>query len=200
MIEAVMYRIIGGADVSGHGSGDAVRYISLLLGTPEAINAAYNKLEIDGIHMRVLTDSQKAQIREKIDLRSTDIRAWCIHARWQYVERHILDHPKLKKYFQPKKTVHKNFDNQLLDLIRGDHKQFLDRYGCGFHDVCVQTDADMSNTISHWSMKRGIKGRAYELADIMAWYNQKGIRVRNCIGFDWAGAIKDGMADESLRG
>ena len=42
----------------------------------------------------------------------------------------------------------------------------------------MQSDNDMNDTIDHWKMQRATsKGKAFELADAVVWFNQKNVNI-----------------------
>ena len=66
-------------------------------------------------------------------------------------------------------------------------------------NIANGVDADMRNTIKNWNINDRCKGRAYELADAVAWFNQKGIRIQNCKVIDLRGAIMKNMERYLLK-
>ena len=57
----------------------------------------------------------------------------------------------------------------------------------------------MCPTIKNWNINGRYKGKAYELADAVAWFNQKGDRVRSCQVMDLRGAITSSMEKHLLK-
>ena len=45
-------------------------------------------------------------------------------------------------------------------------------------DIVIKADADMRPTVKNWNLGVGIRGRAYELADAVAWSTKKASRYR----------------------
>lgn len=192
--------MIGGSDVSGNKiDGGEVNYISLLIGREDVINTVYNKIGINGIHMKRLTKSQRKRVENSLDFSFKDVRVWCIHVRKHDIEKHILNHPKLKKYAQPKKIIHKNFDKHLFNLIKKDLEEFVNPYKYEIQEISVQTDDDMKYTIKIFGMNHKIRGRAYELADVVAWFNQKRIKIKHCIELELVEQIKSRMESDLLK-
>jgi len=57
----------------------------------------------------------------------------------------------------------------------------------------------MRDTIEQWNMMRVDEGRAYELADAVAWFNQRNIYVNSCDDKDLRDNIKLLMEQDLLK-
>jgi hypothetical protein len=57
----------------------------------------------------------------------------------------------------------------------------------------------MKHTIEHWKMQRVDEGIAFQLADAVAWFNQKHIQIDNCKDMDLRDYIKSSMEQDLLR-
>ncbi len=192
--------IVGGADVSGDIRREGQRnYISFLVGTEEKINRIYRDIDIDGIHMSELSDLQRKQVRDNLNFNSSDIQVWCFHVQRQRIEESFINHPKLKNPKLPKINIHKNFDHHLLRSIKEELQNFLFPRHQEFSDVTIQTDSDMRKTIEHWKMKRSSQGKAYELADAVAWFNQRQVNLNFCNHMDLRDFIKTSMEQDLLK-
>ncbi|PIW35626.1 MAG: hypothetical protein COW26_03450 [Nitrosopumilales archaeon CG15_BIG_FIL_POST_REV_8_21_14_020_33_23] len=191
---------VGGADVSGDKRREGERnYIAFLVGTKERINKIYDNIGIDGIHMSELSDPQREQVRRNLDFKHNDVRAWCFHVQRQHIEDYFIHHSRLKNPKLPKISIHKNFDHYLLRSIKDDLEKFVFPYHQELSDIVVQTDWDMKHTIEHWKMQRVDEGIAFQLADAIAWFNQKHIRIDNCKDMDLRDYIKSSMEQDLLR-
>ena len=169
---------IGGADASGNNSEGQLNHIALIVGTEEAINTAYKNLEVERkIHMNQITAGKRERIRRRLDLGSGEICALCMHVERQGVENHILNHEKTRRHRNLKSSIHKNFDTHLRRLVRSELDPFLRRHRLDLSDITVQVDGDMRHSVRYWKMKSAGVGRAHEMADAIAWFNQKRMDV-----------------------
>ena len=57
----------------------------------------------------------------------------------------------------------------------------------------------MRRTIKNWNINDTVRGKVYELADAMAWFNQKGINIQNCKVADIRDGIKRNMELDFLK-
>ena len=197
--------LVGGADVSGDKYREGKRregernYISFIIGTEERINKIYTDIGIDGIHMTDLTEAQREHVRRTMNFKSKEVRVWSFHVQRQHIEKYILNHPRLRNYKKPKILIHKNFDHHLLNSFKTQLENFVYSYKQEFSNIVIHTDDDMKDTIEHWKMKREIKGIPYELSDIIAWFNQKHVRIDSCNHMDLRNDIKSLMERDLLE-
>jgi len=192
--------LVGGADVSGDRRSEGQRnYIAFLVGTEERINKIYKDIGVNGIHMSELSEKQRIQVHRNLKFNSKDIHAWCLHVQRQHIENYILNHPRLRNYKKPKVNIHKNFDYHLLNSLKAELERFVYSHKQEFSDIVIQTDSDMRETIEQWNMMRVDEGRAYELADAVAWFNQRNIPVASCNDMDLREDIKLSMEQDLLK-
>ncbi len=195
--------LLGGADASGNKQKEGQRnYLSFLVGTEERINKIYKNIGIDGIHMSELSEKERQQVHNNLDLKHNDIRVWCFHVNRQKLEKYILEHPKLMYNKIPKLNVHKNFDHHLLNLFKDELESFIFPKHKDYSDLLIQTDSDMEFVVKHWRMTRidqKDEGIAFEIADAVVWFNQKKIKVENCIEKDYRNQLKKLMEHDLLR-
>ena len=52
--------------------------------------------------------------------------------------------------------------------------------------------------ILQWKMQQVSRGKAYELADAVAWFNQKHVKINSCIEMDLRDSIKESMERDLL--
>ena len=190
---------LGGADVSGdkrRGWKEQRNHIAFLAGTEERINKIYKDTGIEGIHM---SEAQREQVQRNLDLESNDVCAWCFHVERQHIEDYFINHDMLRAKKMPKVNIRKNFDHHLLRSIREELENFVFPKRQEFKDIVVQTDSDMGDTVDHWKMERKTRGKAFELADAIAWFNQRRIPIESCRVMGLRDSIKESVKQDLLR-
>ena len=192
--------IIAGSDVSGNTRGGGQkRYIAIVIGTEERINKIHKDIGIKEIHMSELTPNQREKVYRKLNFNRSDIVAWCLDVEKQNIVHGIFKHTRLF----PKKTnkgfIEKKFDHHLLQAIRSRIENFTYTRNGGLRDLTVQCDSDMFHTVKYWGMHDQHKGKAFELADAVAWFNEKNRKIKHCIQLDLKKGIKDEMESEFIR-
>lgn len=77
---------------------------------------------------------------------------------------------------------------------------FAAKFRADLSDIAIEADADMRpTTIKNWNLIDKYKGRAYELSDVVAWFNQKGIKIQNCEVVDLRDDIMKSMEHHLLK-
>ena len=185
--------LIGGIDVSGDRHQGQNNHAALVVGAVDAINRAYNKIGINPIHMSELSKRQRLMVHNNLDLSSNDISAWCFHISRQRIEDDMLKLTRSKKSRMPRINIHKSFETYWFRRFRSDLESFAARFRMELTEVTIQADADMNPTLKYWGMPSKCRGRAYELSDAVAWFNQKGIKIRDCKTVDLREKIRNDM-------
>ncbi len=190
--------LIGGADVSGDSREGQQKHIAFLVGKEESINKLHDKIGLERIHMSTISEKDRMNVYRNLKSISNDIHVWCFHVDRQRIEEHIQNHKKFLKYKMPKHNIHKNFDLNWLRLFRSELENTTMPFGIAVTDLVIQTDGDMVKTIRNWRMKNSNVGKAHELADAVAWCNQKNIKI-DCKVLDLRDEIKKKMEQTLLK-
>lgn len=90
-------------------------------------------------------------------------------------------------------NIHKSFDSYRFPLFKGEPADFAARFRAELSGIVIEADADMRQTVKNWKIEYKHKGRAYELSDAVARFNQKGVRIQNCRDVALRGPIMEGM-------
>ena len=194
-----MSKVIIGADVSGNSSRGQGAYIALVLGTPESIDNAYQRIGISNIHMLLLSKSKRRKVIQRINLNDGELVVACLHVQKQKIIEEILSDPRIKIRNTPKAKPYMHFDYLLFRKIRDMVESFAFPRKCGLEDIAMQCDSDMSKTGANWKMNTVNKGKAYEIADAIAWCNQHDIKINQCREIDLASMIHAEMQHDLLK-
>lgn len=177
--------LVAGSDVSGNTIGGGQhRHIAFIIGEESSINSLYNKIGLDEIHMVRLDESRRTEVIQKLDFTRYDIRAWCFYVEKQNVIDYIYNHNKLARKTRSKEKIFKHFDYLLLKKFKVPLEEYTYKKRTSISDIVVQCDSDMTYTVDNWRMKKESKGRAFELADAVAWCNEKDRSIKGCVDLD----------------
>lgn len=149
--------------------------------------------------MSEMSELQRELVYRNLNLKFNDILVWCFHVQRQHIEDYFIHHNRLKNPKLPIISIHKNFDHHLLRSIKNELENFVFPYRQEFSDVIIQTDSDMVHTVKQWKMKRVDEGKAFEIADAIAWFNQRHIPIKDCKEMDLRDYIKSAMEYDLLR-
>jgi len=192
--------LLAGSDVSGNTRGNGqVRHIAFVLGTEESINGLHNDIDIENIHMDDLRQPQRRQVISRLEFTRNDIQAWCFNVERQNTIDFIYQHEKLKPKNKLKSKVQKHFDYLLLKQIKSLLTDFVYSRNGQLSSLVVECDGDMNKTIDNWKMKKRYKGKAYQLADAVAWCNAKGHKIKQCAEPDYIELLREQLTYDLLK-
>lgn len=172
--------LIGDVDVSGDIQQGQHNHATLIVGKEDTINKAYNKIGISPIHMSELSERQRLQVRNNLDLSSSEIAAWCFHINRRRIEADMSEYIRSRGNRMPKINVRKSFETYWFRMFQCDLKSFATLLRTDLSEIAIQADADMIRTLKSWRIVSKYKERAYEISDAIAWFNQKGVKIQDC--------------------
>jgi len=192
--------VIIGADVSGNTSGGCQsRHIAIVLGTEESISRTYRKIGVRAIHMVSMNDTQRQQVFQNLAFGGSDLVGLCLNVERQKTIDAVFQDPRFIQRSMPKHRLHQHFDYLLFRKIRDIVEPFAYERRREIRDIVMQCDPDMSKTGANWRMRTADGGRAYELADAVAWCNEHGRRLKHCREMDLAGRLREEMILDFLK-
>ncbi len=95
--------------------------------------------------------------------------------------------------------MYKHFDHLLFKEIRDIAESFMFSRGCELKDVTMQCDSDMVKTGTNWKMGVVEEGKAYEIADAIAWCNRRGTKIKQCKELDPVKKLRIDMRRDLLE-
>lgn len=195
-----MSKVIMGADVSGIAlPRGQVEYIALVLGTPDSIEKVHQKIGMSSIHMSLLTKSKRRRVVQNVDLGDKDVFAMCLHVQKQEIVEGIQSNPRFRSKNPPKIKIYRHFDYLMFKKIRRLVESFVFPRKSDLKDVIMQCDPDMVKTGTYWNMNIEKGGKAYEIADVIAWCNTHNIKISQCKEIDLADKIRTDMQHDLLK-
>ena len=195
-----MPKIIVGTDVSGNPCpGGQVMYVALVFGTPESINKVHRKIGIPGIHMSLLNKSKRQRVIQNMDLSSRDLAVACLHVKRQGIIDEILSDARFRTRNISRAKLQRHFDYLLFRKIRYMVESFAFPRRCDLDEIIMQCDSDMVKTGTNWNMHTVDRGKAYEIADAIAWCNMHDIQINQCREIDLAGQLRSEIRHDMLK-
>ena len=185
--------LIGGIDVSGNRHEGQNNHAALVIGKKDAINRIYNRIGMREIHMNRISKLQRRHVYDNLDFSSNEIAVWCFHIGRQRIETDMKKYLRSRKNRRPNTNIRKNFDTYWLRLFKDEIESFARSLRMDPSEIAIQADADLCPTLQNWKIMDEYKGNAYELSDAVAWFNQKGIPIKNCKIMDLRSEIKASM-------
>ena len=191
--------LIGGTDVSGDRHGSQHNHTALIIGKEDEISRIYSNIGISPIHMSEITEQERQHVYDNLDFSSNEIRVWCFHISRRQIENNIRERLRTRKSRKPRINIHKNFDTHWFRLFRNDLETFAAKLRTELSEIVIEADSDMVPTLKNWNINSAYKGKAYELSDAVAWFNQKEVRLGQCKIMDLRTSIEELMKHGLLK-
>ncbi|MEX0656420.1 MAG: hypothetical protein WD154_02605 [Nitrosopumilaceae archaeon] len=172
--------LLGGTDVCGDDEHGQHRIIAIVMGTHDAINALRNNIHVKEIHMSKISEKARIEVMQKLDFRNNDLFALSLEVEKVKTVKEIHERNKQKDKYYDIKLPYQHFDALLLSKIRSKMEGFSYRFDSGITNIMMECDNDMYDTIRSWRMQRKSEGKAYELADAVAYCHNKRKKIRGC--------------------
>ena len=185
--------------MSGDRHGSQHNHAALIIGKEDEISRIYNNIGISPIHMSEITEQKRQHVYGNLDFSSNEIRVWCFHISRRQIENDIQERLRTRNSRKSRISIHKNFDTHWFRLFRNDLETFAAKLRTELSEIVIEADSDMVPTLKNWNINSTYKGKAYELSDAVAWFNQKGARLEQCKIMDLRTNIEELMKHSLLK-
>lgn len=166
--------VLAGMDFSGDGLVGNRKFMGIVIGTQEGINAAAKSLGPGQIHMRRIRSRVKRNVVvSKLRFDSSTTMALCIWLDKDSTVRRIRKWKKIGHRY-PTSRIVRTYDYILYRYIQDKTAAFFAKHGCVVSETAFQCDSDCKDFVKSNGLERGDPGDAHMLADIVAWSNNNG--------------------------
>jgi len=187
-----MATLVAGIDVSGNPQTGNYRFMGVVIGTEEKIQAAVKKTGLSRPHMnRIKSGATQKRIVSEMSFDGKESIALCM-----LIDRNaVMEQTKQKRSAQHhKKKIYRVYNRAVVYHMQKKIGEFLTRHGSTVHDVVWQCDGDCRNIVRENGLRHGNTGSAYHLADVVAWANNRGMEPRGVIPLDLTDRIRAELA------
>jgi succinate dehydrogenase flavin-adding protein (antitoxin of CptAB toxin-antitoxin module) len=191
--------LLGGIDASGISQINEYSDIGFIITTEEIINSIYSDIGLKEIHMVRLDKIQKEHVIKILNNQKNDILAYCFHVERQNLVNNIFNNPRYKKKPGKKEHVYVEFDKIFLQFFRDELYTFCAKFKQEFSKLTVEHDLDMKDSIKRWNLVGKDKGKAFEIADAIAWCNTHRIELKICKEIDLSEKIQSQLMSNLLK-
>lgn len=180
-------------DVSGDQHSGNHKFLAVVIGTEEKINAIIRNLGSNKIHMSTIKSKDaKDRIISKVIFDGRESIAFCLRIDM----KHILEPIKSKRTTQRRtgqNRLYRIYYRTVIYFAREHIENFLTRHRYAIHDVYFQCDTDCRNMIKYNGLKCGNPGSAHDLADIVAWANNRYVEPEGVVSIDLTEELKNSL-------
>lgn len=185
-----MGRLVAAMDVSGDQYSGNHKFLAVVVGTEEKINAIVKNLGNSKTHMSMIKSKNiKDRIISEVIFDGRESIAFCIRIDM----KHILEPIKSRRTTQRRtgqSRIYRIYYRAVIYLVRKHIENFLASHRYAIHDIYFQCDDDCRNMIKYNGLKHDEPGSAHDLADIVAWANNRCMEPEGVVSIDLTGAIK----------
>ena len=186
-----MGRLVAAMDVSGDQYSGNHKFLAVVIGTEEKINAIVKNLGNNKIHMSMIkSKSIKDRIISEVVFDGKESIAFCLRIDM----KHILEPVKSKRTTRRRtgqSRMYRIYYRAVIYLIRRHIENFLASHHYAIHDIYFQCDDDCRNMIKYNGLKHDRPGSAHDLADIVAWANNRCTEPEGVVSINLTEEIKD---------
>ena len=191
--------LVGGSDGSGIPNVGEQMFISLIVGTQDAINSMHENTGVKKIHMTRLEENEKINVINALDFCRSDVNAWCFYVERQNIINNVFNHPRFKKKPGKKERVYVEFDKIFLKCFRHELNDFCIQHNEEIGKLSVECDSDMIQSIKRWNLKNIPQGKAFELSDAVAWCNSHNRKLKGCREVNLANEIYSKLISNMIK-
>lgn len=189
--------MIAGMDVSGDAKSGNHKFMAIVIGTDERVDALTLDLGPKPIHMKSLHKSDRNAVMNRIKFDGTEIAGFCIRLEKDRALSAVMGHlaKKDKQSYDNRKKLLRTYNALLWKMIREPLEGFLLPHGCVAQDLVFQCDADCRDFANDRGWHHENRGPAHSLADILAWGNSHGREPEGTVSLD----IADRLGEQTLK-
>ncbi|MEK0336187.1 MAG: hypothetical protein QQN41_01995 [Nitrosopumilus sp.] len=190
--------LLVGADVSGE-DGNQHKIISIVIGTRDSLYSLYKNIGIKKIHMKNLSNKDRAQVIDRINFDHDERIALSFCVNKINLVHEIHEHKKRKNKYADIDTIFREFDEIILRKVKPLIENFTIPRGVRHEELVYQVDDDMKHTIRHWGIKWEPGDIVHELADAVSYCHNKDFPVPELQLFDWSKDISSELKKKLLN-
>jgi len=185
--------LVAGIDVSGNPQTDNYKFMGIVIGTEEKIQAAVKKTGFSMPHMnRIKSKRAQKRIVSEINFDGKESIAFCLLIDRSAVIKQAKQKRATRRY--TRNRIYYVYNRAVIYHMQKKIEEFLTKHGSTVHDIVWQCDADCRYIIKENGLKYGNAGSAYHLADVVAWANNRNMEPRGVIPLDFTDRLKEVLA------
>ena len=159
-------------DVSGDQSSGNHKFMALVIGTEESVEAMMRRLGSDRIHMSGIKDpKERMGMINKVSFDGREYIGLCMRVEKKLVLEKAQKRTKGRRMRAGKMKMTSTYHRLVWSMMRDYVEEFLWRHGCEISDISFQCDADCRDFAKDMGWKITHAESAHTLADVVAWAN-----------------------------
>lgn len=170
-----MDKMVAGMDVSGDPESGNHKFMAIVVGTGENIQALTKRLGPEPVHMsRIRGRDAKNAVIDAVTFDGRNRMGLCIRLEKKRTFSRLQDILKRERDFASNKKLSRAYHALVRNYLRDPLERFLRQHDCEADQLDFQCDFDCNRFVDDCGWTRSSPGPAHVLADILAWANNRG--------------------------
>ena len=181
--------MLAGVDASGDHESGNLKFMAIVIGTNEGVNALARRLGSKSIHMSdIRNPDEKNRIIGKTEFDRKNLLGLCLRLEKKRTLSKLQGNSK-KQRFANRKKMSRTYHALMWRLLRDHMEQFLQPHNYEVHRLDVQCDSDCRNFVTDCGWRSTEPGLAHMLADVLTWGNSHGRELKGTISLDFSDSL-----------
>ena len=186
--------MLAGRDVSGGPESGNHKFMAIVIGTNESIEAMTRRLGPKPVHMsRVIGRGAKHAIIDRVEFDGRNRMGLCLRLEKRRIFSKIRGRLKQGRGHVGNKKMSRTYHGLVWNMVRDPVEEFLRPHNYEAHRLDFQCDYDCRDFVRDRGWGPASPGAAHALADILAWGNSHGLEPKGAICLDLSDRLEEQM-------
>lgn len=172
--------LLAGMDVSGDVDSGNYKYFAVVIGTKESISSLSRDIGHLPTHISRVGGKKQNEIIAKMVFDGKNRIAFCVYLKRDDIVDSIKNRRRAKRKRTPTGKILRTYNYVVMQKVKKYLEEFVMKHHISITDIVIQCEKDCIPFAKAGSLKyKYEKGKAYRLADIIAYCNNKKLRIPN---------------------
>ncbi len=181
--------LIGGMDVSGDEVIGNYKYLAIIIGSRENIQSLSDKISQQRTRMSKLNKQSRKSIIKKLEFDKRNRIAFCIALDRTKIIDEIKKLRSIKESRKPTGKIIRTFNYIVMRKIQSQLESYARQNSIPLSEINFECDSDCIPFANILQVKTRSESKAHNIADKVAWCNNKKIRLPSVIELDFTNEI-----------
>ena len=182
--------LVGGIDVSGNQAMGNYRFMGIVLGTKENLDAMTNNLQLDKISASTLKHKEiRNSLVSKLEFNMRESIGFCV-----WLDRNKTIPKTITEIgFFKRKLIYRKYNQLLLKSVLDRINEFVSNYRIELSEIPFQCDDDCRGFIRDNNLTLSERESVHTMADLVAWSNNHNKKLDGVIHLDPRNEVRTGL-------
>lgn len=187
-----MVSLVAAMDASGDPHTGNHKFLGIVIGTQDKINSIIRNMGHNRFHMSTIRNKEIRQdILFRISFDGNESAAFCIRIDKNNTVSKLIQQVRTRNRPWLKRRIHATFNRSTMHYVRQEIEGFLIKRNHSIQDVVFECDDDCMGIIKDSGLRYAAAGYAHDLADAVAWANNRNMEPKGVSSADHASAIRE---------